>query len=88
MTKNKPGRFDCYNDAGGDEPIFVLRSTDSSAPDAVRHWAASYKLRKSIENSIGDGPVPLTERQQEKIDEALECANAMEEWRGEREETE
>ena len=81
MTKNNPGKFDCYDEAGGDEPIFVLRSTDSSAPDAVRHWAASYNLRKSMENAVGNGPVTLTEHQQEKFDEALECANAMERWR-------
>ena len=83
MTKNSPGAFDCYEDAGPDEPLFVLRSTDRSAPDTVRHWADMYELRKQLDNSVGDGPGELTARQQEKVDEARECASAMEQWRKE-----
>ena len=83
-TKNSPGAFDCYADAELDEPIFVLRSTDKSAPDAVRHWAGTYELYKQLENADGNGPGELTARQQEKVDEARECASAMELWRKER----
>ena len=82
-TKSSPGVFDCYAEAGPDEPIFVLRSTDKSAPDAVRHWADSYELRKQLANSDYRGPGVLTARQQEKVDEARECASAMEQWTSE-----
>ena len=82
-TKSNPGAFDCYEDAGPDEPIFVLRSTDKSAPDTVRHWVDMYELRKQLENADGNGPGELTALQQEKVDEARECASAMERWREE-----
>ena len=81
MTKDNPGEFDCYQRAGTDEPLFVLRSTDPSAPRLVRQWADEYELRKGIQNSSGDGPGLLDERQQRKVDEARECARAMEAWR-------
>ena len=80
-TKSNPGVFDCYAEAGPDEPIFVLRSTDASAPDAVMHWAGTYELRKQLENGNDNGPGTLTARQQEKVDEARECARAMKRWR-------
>ena len=79
-TKRNPGRYDCYAEAAPDEPLFVLRSTDRSAPDTVRHWADSYELRKQLENAAGNGPGQLTARQQAKVDEARECASAMERW--------
>ena len=80
-TKANPGAFDCYEDAGIDEPIFILRSTDASAPGTVRHWADSYELRKQLEAAAGSGPGELTARQQKKVDEARRCATAMERWR-------
>ena len=80
-TKSSPGAFDCYEDAGPDEPIFVLRSTDKSAPDTVRHWAHTYALRKQMEAADSKGPGELTARQLEKVNEARECANEMERWR-------
>ena len=48
-----------------DEPMFVLRAQDTSAPDMVRHWA-----RLALE--LG-APVA-------KVNEAYECAIAMETW--------
>ena len=80
-TKANPGKFDCYAKAADDEPIFVLRASDPRAPDAVRHWADHYIIQKQIANSVGNGPEPLTNSQQEKYAEALACADAMEEWR-------
>ena len=80
-TKANPGKFDCYAKAAPDEPIFVLRANDPIAREAVIHWAFTYKLRKEIENSKGNGPLPLNSAQQEKYDEALRCADAMEVWK-------
>lgn len=38
-TKNNPGQFDCHANAGDDEPIFTLRSTDSMGAALVELWA-------------------------------------------------
>jgi hypothetical protein len=37
-TKNNPGQFDCYTNAGPDEPMFVLLARDPIAPLIVQHW--------------------------------------------------
>jgi hypothetical protein len=66
-TKNKPGQYDCYKNAEPDEPMFVLLARDPLAPILVKMWA---ELRE--ESTSGDDDV---------IDEARECADAMERWR-------
>lgn len=38
MIKAKHGEG-CLGKARDDEPIFILRSTDATAPDLVRRWA-------------------------------------------------
>lgn len=38
-TKLKPGKFDCYENAAPDEPMFVLLARDPLAPLLVRLWA-------------------------------------------------
>ena len=68
-TKNNPGQFDCYANAGDDEPMFVLLARDLSAPETVRSWAR----RRVI-----DG---LNAKTDDQILEAFECADAMERWR-------
>lgn len=72
-TKNNPGAFDCYQNAGADEPMFVLLARDVSAPELVRAWA------DQREKQILDGARPATEIAQ--VQEARECARQMEEWR-------
>lgn len=62
-TKNNPGQFDCYAAAAPDEPMFVLLGRDKHAPTLARIWAL---LRTH------DG------ESEEKIVEALACADAME----------
>jgi len=37
-TKNNPGRFDCYDKAEPDEPMFVLLARDKTAPLLVDMW--------------------------------------------------
>jgi len=66
-TKNNPGKFDCYQNAEPDEPMFVLLGRDPSAAQLVRMWAY---VRQAAEN----------EEDLNKIKEALECADAMELW--------
>ena len=64
-TKNNPGKYDCYEKAHPDEPMFVLLGRDLMAPTLVRQWAA---MRRAQEESP------------EKVAEAEACADAMEAW--------
>lgn len=65
-SKNNPGAYDGYAKALPDEPLFVLMGRDPDAPMLVRLWA-------SIRARSGEVP--------EKVAEALQCANAMDDWR-------
>ena len=65
-TKNNPGKFDCYEKAEPDEPVFVLLARDPRAALLVRLWA---------ELALTDG------QPSEKVDEAFNCATNMEAWR-------
>jgi hypothetical protein len=69
-TKNNPGTFDCYANAEPDEPMFVLLGRDEHAPALVRAWAS---IRKGQNEDLS------------KVQEALDCAKAMEEYRKKRE---
>lgn len=55
----------CFAKAADDEPLFVLRAHDKSAPGLVRQWAHSHEKR--------NGPNP-------KSDEARKLADEMEAW--------
>lgn len=55
----------CLENVRPGEPFFVLKANDVTSPWIIRQWAARAQ-------SIG---TPQT-----KIDEALACAAAMEEW--------
>lgn len=65
-TKNNPGQFDCYAAAGPDEPMFVLLARDRHAATFVRAWAI-------VRARTGED--------EEKVAEALACADAMDSWR-------
>lgn len=71
-TKCNPSKFDCYENAEPDEPMFVLLARDRQAPTLVRRWATA---RAQIGNLYTDD--------HGKVAEALACANAMEKWRKE-----
>lgn len=71
-TKNNPGTFDCYANAEPDEPMFVLLGRDPHAHYAVRQWAFARKAM--IEN----GAKPQSDMAM--VDEAIECAEAMERY--------
>lgn len=64
-TKNNPGKYDCYEKAEPDEPMFVLLGRDPMAPSVVMAWAAAEM------DARGDS---------DKVQEAIACATAMDEW--------
>lgn len=66
-TKANPSKWDCYESAEPDEPMFILLARDPDAPTLVRQWA---RMRERA-----DAATP------EKIEEARTCADDMEEWR-------
>ena len=72
-TKNKPGRYDCYQNAEPDEPMFILLARDPCAAGLVLKWA---EWREQL---IRDGKKPVSDR--EMIREAWACAEAMNAWR-------
>ena len=76
-TKRNPGAFDCYAQASDDEPIFVLLARDANAPEAVAHWAETYRAKKLF---LGQWDQSAAE----KYNEALSCSIAMKAWRSER----
>lgn len=63
----------CLNKADEDEPLFVLRANDELAPDIVREWARMYDRQKRDEG--------MTDVQMAKHEEALNIADAMEDWK-------
>jgi hypothetical protein len=64
-TKNQPGKFDCYEKAEPDEPMFVLLGRDPCAPILIEFWV---DLRKHMGED------------QEKLAEAVDCAAHCYEW--------
>jgi len=64
-TKNNPGKFDCYENAKPDEPMFVLLGRDAAAASLVDLWANDREKR-------GEDPA--------MIQEARRCAQAMRKW--------
>jgi hypothetical protein len=72
-TKNNPGQFDCYHNAEPDEPMFTLLARDATAPFVVRQWAAARRLL------VDQGIKPMSDLP--VIEEALLCAQQMEDWR-------
>lgn len=73
-TKNNPGKFDCYDAAEPNEPMFTLLARDRSAPQLIREWA---DMRRELAQFKGT----WTTAEREKIQEAYDCADAMDKWR-------
>lgn len=74
-TKNNPGKFDCYENAEPDEPMFVLLARDVTAPKVIHDWID--RRRKAGKD--------LTPEDEQQLTEAFQCARSMEKWRIERE---
>lgn len=68
-TKNNPAPYDCYANAEPDEPMFVLLARDPDAPRLVREWAIHREYVK-----------PEDTNNARMIEEAFDCAAAMEDW--------
>ncbi len=68
-TKNAPGKFDCYDNADPNEPMFILLGRDLAAPRTILEWVYE-RLRL-----YADKP------NLEQLLEALQCARTMLEWR-------
>lgn len=64
MSTKREG-VSCYDKAGLDEPLFVLRAQDRLAAIVVRFWA-------NLAEEGGTKP--------EIVAEARSCANQMDEW--------
>lgn len=79
-TKANPGKFDCAEKAKAHEPRFTLLGRDPFAGPLVRMWAA---FRESNVGMAARAFAELCEMSfnpdvQDKIDEAVRCANGME----------
>lgn len=72
-TKKSPGKFDCYDKALADEPMFILLARDPSAPALIRRWAHV----RNEEILLGNRPA----EDRAMVDEALQCAEDMVSWR-------
>jgi hypothetical protein len=72
-TKNQPGKWDCYQNAMPDEPMFILLARDPSAPDLVEDWATQRT------KEIAGGRRPSSD--EAMVDEAISCAANMRHWR-------
>ena len=78
-TKNNPGEYDCAGKAFDDEPTFTLRAKDPMAAELVRNWVQNRRYHFFCHI------VPLSgaaaEREKAKLAEALNLAEAMDQWR-------
>ena len=72
-SKNNPGRFDCYDNALPDEPMFVLLGRDPSAPELLERWANGRLF------DIASGSRPQSDMAM--VAEAQQCAKDMRQWR-------
>lgn len=65
-TKNNPGKYDCYQRAAPDEPLFVLLGRDPTAFIVVQFWA-------DVRERMG-------RTEPEKLRDARSCADSMKKW--------
>jgi hypothetical protein len=86
-TKRDPGKFDCYENALPDEPMFVLLGRDPLAPFLVSIWSAVRmadweKAQRVFETMIQRvGVCYLHDPDVEKAIEAMDSSAAMFAWR-------
>ena len=89
MTKNEPGKYDCYAKAADDEPLFTLRAKDPVAPYLVMAWRylRANELGAAMDSMANADAIwrrsglPLLPLNSEKSIEAEQCALAMKKWR-------
>lgn len=67
-TKKNPGKFDCYKEAADDEPLFIIRGSDSTAGALIVLWRALKKqLREDGKSTISN----------DRLEEALALRDEM-----------
>lgn len=79
-TKNNPGKYDCYEKAEPDEPLFVLIGRDQTASDFVDLWAHIHNAApiSAFETFIKIYQnIQWNTNNKEKVFEAFRCANDM-----------
>ena len=64
----------CLDKVGDDEPIFVLRAQDNTAPMVVDFWADNIVTLYQVKG------MPIPSDLQEKLDEARSHAEVMRQW--------
>lgn len=72
-TKNNPGKFDCYQHALPDEPMFILLARDPIFYEFVTKWAR----RRGLAIDCGERP----QSDSEMVNEAIRCAGDGALWR-------
>ena len=72
-TKDNPGKFDCYDKALPDEPMFTILARDPDFFYFVSKWAERRRLM------IACGERPQSDI--EAVDEAFGCATTGARWR-------
>lgn len=92
-TKNNPGKFDCYENAEPDEPMFVLLGRDRLAAHLVSIWskvrmgdmeaASAVFLDLLAKHAVAYGMEPDVD----KASEAMDCSLTMFKFREAREAT-
>lgn len=75
-TKASEMREGCFAKAALDEPLFVLRAQDRSAPKLVRQWAETFRQHHLKVGTSGHELAKAIS----KHTEALAVADAMESW--------
>lgn len=89
-TKLNPGKFDCYEAAAPDEPMFVLLARDRLAPGLVAAWAAvrigdPVSAMSEFVKMLNDfSEIYKIDPDTAKAKEAVDCADAMEAWRSQK----
>ena len=86
-TKNNPGDYDCYAKLDPDEPYFVLRAKDPSAPYLIRIWeklrrgdwiGAMYSLVTAMNDKFIRERVSI--EGYDKLTEATKVSHRMKDW--------
>jgi len=75
-TKSEEMKDGCFAKAALDEPLFVLRAQDKSAPSLVRKWAEQHRQHHLKIGTMGHALA----RAIDKHTEAMATADAMENW--------
>lgn len=86
-TKNNPGKFDCYDAAEADEPMFIMLARDPLAAFLTSIWSSMrYGDLEAAKVKFDTMIIRLSDRYAispdcDKATEALECAMNMFDWR-------